>query len=314
MTGKPGTDTPAAADLPLVSVIMNGFNSARYLAEAVDTALAQTYPRWEIVFWDNCSDDESESIVRGFGDPRIRYFRSPRRMPLAEGRNAAIARSRGPWLAFLDCDDLWLPDKLARQVGRIGTDPEGEVGLIYGRTVSFSERGEEGETVYRYQGRSLPEGDILRPLLLEGNLVPMVSAMVSRRAYHAVGGIPAHLTFAEDYWLFTAIAASFRAACIQDVCCRYRVHEGSATYRNKLASHVEALEVLQNWGRLLDPVELRRRESVYHTLIGIEKIRSGSGMLNGLAEIIARGSPQFLLRGAISTGVRKFVRRRRPFA
>ena len=235
-------------------------------------------------------------------------------MPLAASRNAAIEQSHGPWLAFLDCDDLWLPDKLERQVGRISGVPDSEIGLIYGRTVSFSDRGDEGDTVYRYQGRPLPEGEIVRALLLEGNLVPMVSAMVSRRAYDAVGGIPDHLTFAEDYWLFTAIAASFKAACIQEVCCRYRVHEGSATYRNKLASHVESLEVLRHWGRLLDPAELRRRESVYHTLIGIEKIRSGAGALNGLADILARGSPGFLLRGAMSTGVRKFVRRHRPFA
>lgn len=309
------SEQAAASDVePLVSVIMNGFNSARYLKEAVETVLSQTYDRWEIVFWDNCSDDGSESIMAGFDDPRIRIFRAPHRMTLARGRNEAIARARGSWIAFLDCDDLWLPDKLRRQVQCIHAGANGEPGLVYGRTRSFSERGDEGETVYRYTGRQLPEGDILRTLLLEGNLVPIVSAMVSRHAYDAIGGIPDHLTFAEDYWLFVAIASRFRAACIQEVCCRYRVHQGSATYRNKLASHEEALSVLRHWGGALAPAELRRREAVYHTLIGIEKLRAGAGLMSGLADIVLRGSPMFLLRGAISTGHRTFVRRRRPFA
>ena len=66
---------------PFVSIIMNGFNSARYLAAAVDSVIAQSYRHWEIVFWDNRSEDDSESIVLGYDDPRIRFFCAPRRMP-----------------------------------------------------------------------------------------------------------------------------------------------------------------------------------------------------------------------------------------
>ena len=314
MTPDAGDGTGGGENAPLVSVIMNGFNSARYLAAAIDSAMAQSYRHWEIVFWDNRSEDDSESIVLGYDDPRIRFFCAPRRMPLAEGRNHAVAQANGSWIAFLDCDDLWMPNKLQRQVDLVNAAANPRLGLVYGRTLSFSARGEEGETVYRYRGRRLPEGRILEPLLTEGNLVPMVSAMVSKYAYDTVGGIPAHLTFAEDYWLFVAIAASFEAACVQEPCCRYRVHDGSFTFRNKLASHVESLEVLQHWGATLDPKALRRRESVYHTLIGIEKIRAGSAIASGLADIVVRGSPAFLLRGALSTGLRTFVQRRRPYA
>jgi glycosyltransferase involved in cell wall biosynthesis len=309
-----GTGASPGRAAPLVSVIMNGFNSARYLREAIDSVLAQTYPHWELEFYDNRSEDDSLAIVRSYGDPRIRVRVSPRQLTLAEGRNAAIEGSRGEWIAFLDCDDIWMPRKLERQLARLAEDGGADVGLVYARTISFSHRGDEGETTYRYEGRALPEGSILRDLLLEGNLVPIVSALVSRVAYRASGGIPARLTFAEDYWLFTAIAARYRVLCVQEPLCRYRVHEQSATYRNKLASHVEALEVLEEWGAGLGAGDLEARRRAYQTLIGIETLRIPGRRLEGARRILARGSPAFLARGALSHLFRRYVRGRRSYS
>lgn len=300
------------AATPRVSVVMNGFNSARYLNDAIASLRQQTVADWEVVFWDNCSADETESIVRGYADSRLRFHRSPRPMSLAEGRNEAIRRARGQWIAFLDCDDLWEPDKLARQLHLATRHPE--LGLVYCRTRSFSARGDEGETTYRYADRPLPEGDVLRALLLEGNLIPIVSAMVSRRALDAVGPIPPHLTFAEDYWLFVAVASRFPVACVQDVCCHYRVHSGSATYRNKIASHREALEVMEAWGTVLSPAEFEARRRIYETLIGIEMFRLPGQRAAGLRRILGSGSLAFLLRGAASTAWRRLVRAQRPYS
>lgn len=311
-TVKPPVD--GANNGPLVSVIMNGFNSGRYLSEAIASLLEQTYDHWELVFWDNRSDDNSEAILSAYADPRIRFYCAPRRMSLAEGRNAAIAQARGDWIAFLDCDDLWTPDKLAKQFDRLAQDDGKNVGLIYCRTRSFSARGDEGDTTYLYTGRPLPEGDILRSLLLEGNLVPIVSAMISRRAYDATGGIPIRFTFAEDYWLFVAIAARFRVLCVQDICCRYRIHEGSATYHNKLASHREALQVLNEWGSALTPQELRARTAVYHTLTGVEMLRKPGSRADGLAELLRQGSLRFLLRGTAKHVYRRFVQGLRSYS
>jgi glycosyltransferase involved in cell wall biosynthesis len=291
---------------------MNGFNTARYMREAIESVRAQTYPHWEIEYYDNRSEDDSMAIVASYGDPRIRVRSAPRRLPLAEGRNEAIRGARGEWIAFLDCDDLWEPSKLERQLRRLGEDAHANVGMVYARTMSFSSRGDEGETTYRHAGRPLPEGDILEELLTEGNVVPIVSALVSRQAYEAVGGIPPHLTFAEDYWLFTAIAEKYRVLCVQDVLCRYRVHEASATFRNKLASHREALEVLEHFGARLAPRQLAARRRIYHTLIGIETARAGR-LLEGIGRIAARGSLPFLVRGALSHSARP-PRGQRPYS
>lgn len=293
---------------------MNGHNSARYLREAIDSLRAQTHATWELIFWDNVSGDDSEAIVRGYCDPRIHFHTAPTKMTLAEGRNAAIRLARGAWVAFLDCDDLWIPEKLERQLARYASADNTHVGLIYARTRTFSTDGDQGETVYRYTGRPLPEGNVVRPLLLEGNLIPAVSALISREALNAVGEIPSEFTFAEDYWLFLAVAAKFDVLCVQETCCFYRAHDESATYRNKLASHTESLRILESWRSALSQADFDARCAVYHTLIGLERLRLRGTRFAGLREIAVKGSLPFLLLGSARYLLRRFVRRQRAYS
>ena len=96
----------ALADLsdPLVSVVINCLNGARYLREAIDSVFSQTYDNWEIVFWDNHSCDESGVIAKSYGD-RVRYHRSESTTGLGLARNRALNACRGKYIAFLDVDD-----------------------------------------------------------------------------------------------------------------------------------------------------------------------------------------------------------------
>lgn len=112
----------------LVSVIINCYNGEEYLREAIDSVLAQTYPHWEIIFWDNASTDGSATIARSYGD-QVRYFRSATTIPLYEARNLALNYCNGRATGFLDCDDIWLPDKLEQQVALF---LEGKK-IVYGR-------------------------------------------------------------------------------------------------------------------------------------------------------------------------------------
>jgi len=284
------------------------------LREAIDSVLIQTWTDWELVFWDNCSSDNSREIVESYNDPRIHFYCAPQKITLAAGRNAVIDRCNGEWIAFLDCDDIWLEGKLEKQMARVATSKQNNVGLVYTRTRSFSEQGDEGDTTYRYSNRALPEGFILQSMLSEGNLIPIVSAMISKEAITTVGPIPERLTFAEDYWLFTAIAAHFQVLCVQDICCRYRVHVGSATYSHKLESHQEALEVVQQWSHRMVPSIYKQRCAQYYTLIGIEHLRIKGRTLLGLREIFVKGSLPFLVRGAMTTLYRFWVKRQRPYS
>ena len=101
---------------PLVSIIMNCHNGEKYLNEAICSVLSQTYENWELIFWDNQSTDKSSVIVQKYKDTRIQYFYAETYTRLGEARNHAIKKSQGEFIAFLDCDDLWMSTKLEKQI------------------------------------------------------------------------------------------------------------------------------------------------------------------------------------------------------
>lgn len=108
-----------------VSIITPMYNAKRYIAQTIQSVLAQTYPDWEMIIVDDCSTDDSPAIVQEFAraDQRIRYFRQPENGGIACARNTAIGFATGKYIAFLDSDDLWKPEKLERQLAfmrRIG--------------------------------------------------------------------------------------------------------------------------------------------------------------------------------------------------
>jgi glycosyltransferase involved in cell wall biosynthesis len=86
-----------------------------YLREAIDSVYAQTYKDWEIIFWDNASSDNSGEIAKSY-DSRLKYFRGNKTNPLYAVRNCALKKASGKYIAFLDCDDIWLPKKLYLQM------------------------------------------------------------------------------------------------------------------------------------------------------------------------------------------------------
>ena len=100
---------------PLVSIIMNCYNSDKYLKEAIESVYSQDYSNWEIIFWDNASNDNSANIAQSF-DSKLKYFCADETVPLYEARNLAFDKCKGSLIAFLDCDDIWLDNKLSNQI------------------------------------------------------------------------------------------------------------------------------------------------------------------------------------------------------
>lgn len=102
--------------MELVSIIMPTYNCGEYIRESIDSVLAQSYTAWELLIVDDCSDDDTEAIVHTYDDPRIRYHKNAYNMGAAKTRNQSLAEARGKYIAFLDSDDLWMPDKLEKQI------------------------------------------------------------------------------------------------------------------------------------------------------------------------------------------------------
>lgn len=102
----------------LVSIITPSWNCGKFLEETIKSIQAQTYTNWELLFQDDCSTDDTKERVLRFAaeDSRIRYECNPQNSGAAITRNNALKRATGKWIAFLDSDDLWLPDKLEKQV------------------------------------------------------------------------------------------------------------------------------------------------------------------------------------------------------
>ncbi len=100
----------------LVSIITPSYNCGRFVAETIRSVQAQTYTNWEMLFVDDCSTDDTESIVKSFNDPRIRFFKNEKNSGAAVSRNWALREAKGRWIAFLDSDDLWMPEKLEHQI------------------------------------------------------------------------------------------------------------------------------------------------------------------------------------------------------
>ncbi len=102
--------------MELVSIIMPTYNCGRFIAESIRSVLAQTFTNWELIIVDDCSTDNTEDVVTYFDDPRIHYLRNEQNKGAALTRNKALREAKGRYIAFLDSDDLWSPDKLERQI------------------------------------------------------------------------------------------------------------------------------------------------------------------------------------------------------
>lgn len=101
----------------LVSIIMPSYNTTKFISETIESVLAQTYPNLELLIVDDCSTDNTDDVVRQYlSDERIHYIKNDANSGAALSRNRALREAKGKWIAFLDSDDLWLPEKLEKQI------------------------------------------------------------------------------------------------------------------------------------------------------------------------------------------------------
>ena len=109
---------------------MPSWNTSNFIAESIQSVINQTYENWELIIVDDCSTDNTDDVVAKFTDKRIRYFKNEKNSGAALSRNRALREARGEWIAFLDSDDLWNPDKLEHQINFMNE---------HGYTLSYTE-------------------------------------------------------------------------------------------------------------------------------------------------------------------------------
>ena len=203
----------------LVSVIMNCFNSDKYLKDAIESVYKQTYKNWEIIFYDNNSSDQSALIANSY-DFQLKYFKNTTTVPLGAARNAAINNASGDLIAFLDCDDCWLEDKLQEQILLFKNNPD--IGFIYGNFYFVN-----GDNKKRHLGfkKKQPSGDVLGSFL-KYFPVNLQTVIVKKSALLNLDQLfDNSLNLAEDYDLFLRLASETRCIYQEKPQAIYRIHK-----------------------------------------------------------------------------------------
>lgn len=230
-------------DKPLVSVIMNCYNGEKYLREAIDSIYAQTYPNWEIIFWDNASADSSGEIARCY-DEKLKYYRSSQTTLLGKARVLATHKADGDYLAFLDVDDIWHEDKLIKQINQFEKN-EQELGFVYGRTEIIFELNKERNFIHR-ENSSLPIGDVFAELAKE-NFIMFSSVIIDKYKFFDCGGFPEHFKNSTDYWIFLKMTQKYSIGVVEDVCCKCRIHSHNLSASQYVVGAEESIEALSTF-------------------------------------------------------------------
>ena len=238
---------------PLVSVAMVVCNVDRYLAEAIESILAQTFQDLEFIIVDFGSTDNSKSIISRYAatDRRVKFGQIPH-CGLAEARNAACFLAQGKYIAIMDADDVAVRERLLWQVGFMENHPE--VGVVGGAVVCIDAAGRVLTT-----WSNPTENQMIQLALNERCLLRQSTALMRRDAFVALGGYRAPFAQAEDYDLWLRIAERYQLANLEQVVLRYRLHPSqvSVSRRSQQSLCVLAAKVAATSRRngLPDPLD-----------------------------------------------------------
>ena len=223
--------------IPLASVIMPVFDQEAYFAEAIESMRAQTFERWELLMVDDGSTDRSPAIAQAYAlsDPdRIRLLRHPdrRRHGAAAARNLGLRQARGEFIAFLDADDAYEPDKLEVEVALLDSQPD--AAMLYGPTLWWypgTKRLVRPERLGVEPGRVYPPPELATRILLrhEGAVPCTCAVLIRRTAALAVGGFEQEFRLYEDQTLWAKLFVCYPVLIAGRPTARYRQHDASTS-------------------------------------------------------------------------------------
>jgi glycosyltransferase involved in cell wall biosynthesis len=228
----------------LVSVVVNCHNSENFIEECLESIINQSYQNFEVIVWDNKSQDQTESIIRRFSnlDSRIKYFKGENFVPLGSARNFAISKCSGSWIAFLDSDDLWETHFLSDQITALSGKENSAFG--FGFVTEFLQDSSSIEKVMHQNQKGGSEKFVFNKLL-KGNFIYFSSFVISRQALNYVENFKVEYKQAEDYELLLRLARKFNA--VQTGHVYYRLHANNLSKIQTSELYIESLEILKNY-------------------------------------------------------------------
>ena len=251
----------------MISVIIPTYNCEKYISEAINSALYQTYTDYEIIVIDDGSTDNTRGIIENIY-PQVRYFYLPNQ-GAASARNYGIRRARGAFIAFLDADDLWLPEKLEKQLKVFNADQE--LMLVFTEHLGVDTTGFR-ETIFLKKER-LMKGDIVKNIFFYSH-VALPTVMVRRQVFQEIGYFDEQLNVAEDDNLWMRIALKFRIHLLDEVLvhCRFTENSLSRTAINLFDGGLKNIDLIEtkypDLKKRLGKANIRRKKSDIYSFYG----------------------------------------------
>lgn len=218
-----------------VSILMNAYNSERYLKEAIDSIYAQTFTDWEIIFIDNCSVDNTKKIIDTY-DKKIKYYKTENNMPLGKARNIGLSKCYGEYLAFLDTDDIWLIHKLEKQINLM--DKNKKFKMCYSGVIYINENSKE-------IGRFLPQaksGNVFSQQLKRYEI--NMQTVIIRNDINI--NFNEKMQFAPDFNLFMKVSSKYSVCVLAEHMAKYRKLKNSLTIKKIDRWWIETKETLDD--------------------------------------------------------------------
>src|ERR1035441_7246328 len=261
-----------------ISVVIPAYNAALFIGETLESVLRQTVPADEILVIDDGSTDDTATVAESFGPP-VRVIRRPNSRQAAS-RNFGVQEAKSEWIAFVDADDQWEPNKLARQMEELARNPLAD--LCYAARIDFVEQ--DGRVTFGRVTPVPPPEDIRQALFRNTTFLPS-SVVIRRSAFLAAGGFDTQFKFVEDWdlWLRLLHAGMVFAACPEPLLL-YRIHPNSASH-NAIPSLAAAKQIYRR--RVLPHLPKATR--------WLSHMKSQSGQESSAAYVLRRvGDPRHL--------------------
>jgi glycosyltransferase involved in cell wall biosynthesis len=229
---------------PTISVVIPTYNRAQIIGRTIQSVLNQTYPDFEVIIVDDGSTDNTEEVVKGFGDDRLRYIRMKENSGTAGvPRNKGIEAARGEYIALLDSDDEWLPEKLEKQVSKFKSlSPD--VGVVYCGYACVN--GKTGETLIEYLPNA--RGDVFRSAV-EGRLrLAGHTPLIRKECFEKAGVFDVELLGSEDWDMWIRLAQHCYFDFVPEILARYYVYgaQKSANLERQIQGYERITRKYQN--------------------------------------------------------------------
>ena len=224
--------------IPLVSVLMNCFNGERYLHEALESVINQTYTNWELIFWDNQSSDNSAEIFKKYKDKRMKYYLSDEFTDLGGARAKACKYINGDYLAILDCDDIWFPNKLQVQINYMR---DSEIGICISNPLYFNSH----KSFNLYKNKP-PQGNVTK-YLIENYYVVLPSVLIKmeyvNKLNYFFNNKYSHIA---DFDLIVRVSCLSKLIYCPETLSGWRIHAQNASFVESEKFVIEKLKWIKN--------------------------------------------------------------------